>query len=107
MKRRDFLGSASAFGALAAMPVAATSTSAATAPRFVLARADAAAPGTRFIAVDRAECAACAQPSLRVRLDASHPAEHGAVLRDFWLSASEAVEYGIVARVIESHRDLR
>lgn len=88
MKRRDFLGSASAFGALAALPVAtATAGVASASPRFVLARADAAVPGTPFVAVDRADCAACAQPALRVRLDASYPAEHGAVLRDFWLSA--------------------
>lgn len=26
--------------------------------------------------------------------------------RDFWLSAAEAIEYGIVSRVVESHRDL-
>jgi ATP-dependent Clp protease, protease subunit len=26
--------------------------------------------------------------------------------RDFWLSANEAIEYGIVSRVVESHRDL-
>lgn len=26
--------------------------------------------------------------------------------RDFWMSAQEAIEYGIVARVIESHKDL-
>lgn len=87
MKRRDFLGSASVLGTLAALPAVAAATPAATAPRFVLARADTATPGARFVAADRAECAACAQPALRVRLDASHPAEHGAVLRDFWLSA--------------------
>jgi len=26
--------------------------------------------------------------------------------RDFWLSPKEAIEYGIVARVIESHKEL-
>jgi ATP-dependent Clp protease protease subunit len=26
--------------------------------------------------------------------------------RDFWMSASEAIDYGIVSRVIESHKDL-
>lgn len=26
--------------------------------------------------------------------------------RDFWMSAAEAIDYGIVARVVESHRDL-
>lgn len=26
--------------------------------------------------------------------------------RDFWMSAAEAIDYGIVSRVIESHRDL-
>ena len=87
MKRRDFLGSASVVGAFAAMPAVAATAPAAAPPVFVLARADAATPGARFVAADRAECAACAQPTLRVRLDGSHPAEHGAVLRDFWLSA--------------------
>ena len=27
--------------------------------------------------------------------------------RDFWMSAAEAIEYGIVSRVVETHRDLR
>jgi ATP-dependent Clp protease protease subunit len=27
--------------------------------------------------------------------------------RDFWMSAAEAIDYGVVSRVIESHRDLR
>lgn len=31
----------------------------------------------------------------------------GDMERDFWLSAAEAIDYGIVARVIESHRDLQ
>jgi ATP-dependent Clp protease protease subunit len=26
--------------------------------------------------------------------------------RDFWMSADEAIEYGIVSRVIEKHEDL-
>ena len=30
----------------------------------------------------------------------------GDMERDYWMSAKEAVEYGIVSRVIESHRDL-
>lgn len=31
----------------------------------------------------------------------------GDMERDFWMSPSEAIDYGIVSRVIESHRDLR
>jgi ATP-dependent Clp protease protease subunit len=27
--------------------------------------------------------------------------------RDYWMSAEEAIEYGIVSRVIESHADLK
>jgi ATP-dependent Clp protease protease subunit len=27
--------------------------------------------------------------------------------RDYWMSASEAIEYGIVSKVVESHRDLK
>jgi ATP-dependent Clp protease protease subunit len=27
--------------------------------------------------------------------------------RDYWMSADEAVAYGIVSRVIETHRDLK
>src|SRR5882724_8139227 len=30
----------------------------------------------------------------------------GDMERDFWLSADEAIEYGIVSRIIESHQDL-
>jgi ATP-dependent Clp protease protease subunit len=26
--------------------------------------------------------------------------------RDFWLSANEAIDYGIVSRVVESYKDL-
>jgi ATP-dependent Clp protease protease subunit len=27
--------------------------------------------------------------------------------RDYWMSAGEAIEYGIVSRIVESHADLR
>ena len=27
--------------------------------------------------------------------------------RDFWMSANEAIEYGIVSRIVETHRDLK
>ena len=27
--------------------------------------------------------------------------------RDFWMSAEEAIDYGIVSRVVETHRDLK
>ncbi len=27
--------------------------------------------------------------------------------RDFWMSAEEAIAYGIVARIVETHRDLK
>lgn len=87
MKRRAFLGSASVLGACAALPVTAAGTRLSAEPRFVLARADAAQAGTRFMAVDRAECTACAHEALRVRLDGSFVAEGGAVLREFWLNA--------------------
>ena len=30
----------------------------------------------------------------------------GDMERDYWMSAKEAVDYGIVSRVIDSHRDL-
>ena len=26
--------------------------------------------------------------------------------RDFWMNAQEAIDYGIVSRVVESHRDI-
>jgi ATP-dependent protease ClpP protease subunit len=26
--------------------------------------------------------------------------------RDYWMSAKEAIEYGVVSRIIESHKDL-
>ena len=87
MKRRDFLGSASVVGACAALPVAAATVRTTAEPRFVLARAEAAVSGMQFVAVDRAECSACAHEALRVRLDGSHAAEGGAVLREFWLNA--------------------
>lgn len=87
MKRRDFLGSASVFGACAALPAVAATARTQAEPRFVLARAEAAEFGTRFVAVDRAACAACAHETLRVRFDGSHAAEGGAVLREFWLDA--------------------
>jgi ATP-dependent protease ClpP protease subunit len=27
--------------------------------------------------------------------------------RDFWLSANEAIDYGIVSRVVESYKDVQ
>ena len=27
--------------------------------------------------------------------------------RDYWMSAEEAIDYGIVSRIIETHRDLK
>ena len=27
--------------------------------------------------------------------------------RDYWMSAEEAIAYGIVSRVVETHRDLK
>jgi ATP-dependent Clp protease protease subunit len=27
--------------------------------------------------------------------------------RDFWMSAEEAIAYGIVSRIVETHRDLK
>jgi ATP-dependent Clp protease protease subunit len=30
----------------------------------------------------------------------------GDMERDFWMSASEAIEYGLVSRIIERHKDL-
>jgi ATP-dependent Clp protease, protease subunit len=27
--------------------------------------------------------------------------------RDYWMSADEAIEYGIVSRIVENHADLR
>jgi ATP-dependent Clp protease protease subunit len=31
----------------------------------------------------------------------------GDMERDFWMSAEEAVGYGIVSRIIQTHRELR
>jgi ATP-dependent Clp protease protease subunit len=37
-------------------------------------------------------------PIERVRLDME---------RDYWMSADEAIKYGIVSRIVENHEDLR
>ena len=29
------------------------------------------------------------------------------IQRDFWMSAEEAIDYGIVSRIVETHRDLK
>jgi hypothetical protein len=89
MKRRQFLSSASALGAVALVPAAAHAAigaSAKPAPRFTLLRADADAAGARFADPACAD-AICTASRVRVRIDGLHAADGGPVLQELWLNA--------------------
>jgi hypothetical protein len=89
MQRRQFLHTTGLAAAAVALPAG---IACATAPRaavsqFQLLRAESAEPGARFVPFDLASCADCGTEAVRIHLDGFHPAEDGAVLQEFWLSA--------------------
>jgi hypothetical protein len=87
MKRRQFLHTTAAAGALAAIPLGSAIARQAARPRFTLAHSGTATAGAAFRAIAQADCADCGADTLRVRLDGLHPAHDGLVLQEFGLSA--------------------
>ena len=92
MKRRKFLKAAAIAGAAGALPptLAHAANLGPDSSRFVLLRATSGQAGSAFRALDDAGCIDCATPTVRVRMDAMHVAEGGAVLRELHAAQRDA-----------------
>lgn len=105
MKRRKFLKAAAIAGAAGALPLtlARAANLGPDSSRFVLLRATSGQAGSAFRALDGAGCSDCATPTVRVRMDAMHVAEGGAVLRELSLHAMFDVPHAPRAPFIAWH----